>query len=255
MKTRLSQTIFLIAVLCTAPAGAVLAQINTPGVSVENEFVYSLKSSWASSDPKVAMPNGLADINMTDYYKVTVTAVSGANVSTHTQWHYTNGTDVETDGSVSTETTMYQGGFWAIIASNLNKKDRVHPNFQQDQSTINETVLRNYGGYSRETNHLDIQFSNEESDIPGATYTEQVSTYFDRQTGVLVQLEDSHIYLNPDVSFAVTWELVSQNAWSGPELNQVLTVPVVVATVVVTLVVVTLLVMLVYRKKQFNRIK
>ena len=53
-------------------------------------------------------------------------------MSIHTKWHFTNGTDVENDGSVSTETTAYQGGFWAIIASNLNEKDRVHPNSEQD---------------------------------------------------------------------------------------------------------------------------
>ena len=84
MKARLYTIIFLIAVLCTVPVGAALAQNNAPGVSVGNEFVYSLKSSWISNDPNAAMPNGLADINMTDYYKVAVTAVSGANVSTHT---------------------------------------------------------------------------------------------------------------------------------------------------------------------------
>ena len=159
MKARLYTIIFLIAVLCTVPVGAALAQNNASGVSMGNEFVYSLKSSWISNDPNAAMPNGLADINMTDYYKVAVTAVSGANVSTHTKWHYKNGTDVETDGSVSTETTAYQGGFWAIIASNINKNDRVHPNSEHDQSTINETVMWDYQTYKRETNHLDAGVS------------------------------------------------------------------------------------------------
>jgi hypothetical protein len=222
---------------------------------VGNEFVYSLKSSWMSNDPNAAMPNGLADINLTDYYKVAVTAVSGANVSTHTKWHYKNGTDVETDGSVNTETTAYQGGFWTIIASNLNEKDRVHPNLQEDQSTINETVMWDYGGYKRDTNHLDLEFLNEASDIPGSTYRERVNTYFDKQTGALVQLEDTHIYHTPDLTFAVTWTLISQNAWSGSENNQVLTIPAIVAVVAVTLVAVTLLAVLVYRKKQPNRKK
>ena len=253
MKARLYTIIFLIAVLCTVPVGAALAQNSAPGVSVGNEFVYSLKSNWISNDPNAAMPNGLADINMTDYYKVAVTAVSGANVSTHTKWHYKNGTDVETDGSVSTETTAYQGGFWTIIASNLNEKDRVHPNLQEDQSTINETVTWDYSDYKRETNHLDLEFSNEKSDIPGSTYSEHVSTYFDRQTGALVQLEDTHIYHNPDITFAVTWKLVSQNAWSGPEENQAL--PLIIAAVAVALVAVTLLAVLVYRKKQSTRRK
>jgi hypothetical protein len=86
MKARLYTKIFLIAFLCTIPVGAAFAQNNASGVSMGDEFVYSLKSSWISNDPNAAMPNGLADINMTDYYKVAVTAVSGANVSTHTKW-------------------------------------------------------------------------------------------------------------------------------------------------------------------------
>ena len=244
-----------IAILCTIFLRGAFAQNSAPGVSVGNEFVYNLKSSWASNDSNALMPNGLEEINMTDYYKVTVTAISGANVSTHTQWHYTNGTDVNSTGSVSTETTTYQGGFWTIIASNLNAKDRVHSNLDQDQSTINETVMRDYGGYNRETNHLDLEFLNEESDIPGATYSEHVITFFDRQTGALVQLEDTHTYHNPDMAFSVTWELVSQNAWTGPEEDQASSLPIIILIVAVALVAVTLLIVLAYRKKQFNNTK
>ena len=87
MKTRLHTKIFLAAVLCTVLVGAALAKNNAPGVSVGNKFVYSLQSRWASNDSNVRMPNGLAEINITEYYKVTVTAVSGANVSTHTHWY------------------------------------------------------------------------------------------------------------------------------------------------------------------------
>ena len=113
-------------------------------------------------------------------------------------------------------------------------------------------MLRDYGGYSRETNHLDIEFSNEESDIPGATYTEHLTTYFDKQTGALVQLEDTHTYHNPDITFAVTWKLVSQNAWTGAENDQVLTLPVIIAALVVALVI-AVLAGLVYLRKRSNK--
>ena len=156
---------------------------------------------------------------------------------------------------MSTETGTYQGGFWTIIASNLNAKDRVHPNLDQDQSTINETVMTDYGGYNREINTLDLEFLNEESDIPGATYSEHGNTFFDRQTGALVQLEDTHTYHNPDIAFAVTWKLVSQNSWTGSEENQALSLPMIILVVVVAFVVVTLLIVLAHRKKQHNRKK
>ena len=254
MKKGFSAAILLVVLLCALAFGVAFAQQRVPGVSVGNEFTYSEKSFWVSSDPNAPQPAGLADVNMTDYYRVTVTGVSGSNVSTHTRWHFTNGTDVEKDGSVSTETTDYQGGFWAIIGSNLNATDRVHPNFNKDSSTINETVEWDYGGYQRQTNHLTLVFNSEKSDNPTSRYTENVDTYFDRQTGALVQLEDNHAYSNPQTTLAVTWRLVSQNAWNGPDTDQfspILLAGVVVAIVVV--VIVLLLVVLFYRKKRLAK--
>ena len=93
----------MIAILCAAPVEAEFAQNKAPGVIVGNEFFYSLKSTWASNDSNAVMPSGLADINMIDYYKVTFNSVWGANVSTHTQWHYANGPNIETDGSMNTK--------------------------------------------------------------------------------------------------------------------------------------------------------
>ncbi len=194
-------------------------------------------------------PAGLSDINMTDYYRVTVTGVSGSNVTTHTRWHFLNGTDVEKDGSVSTETTAYQGGFWVIIGSNLNVSDRVHPGSEQDLSTINETVAWDYSGYERQANHLSLAFTGETSDIAGSDYTENVDTYFDRQTGALVQLEDNHAYSNPVTTIAVTWELISQNAWTGSELGPDWSLIAIIVAIVVVLIV-ALSVGLVFRRRR-----
>jgi hypothetical protein len=161
-------------------------------------------------------------------------------VSTHTKWHFTNGTDVEKNGSISTETTNYQGGFWAIIGSNLNASDRVHPNSEKDVSTINETLAWDYNGYQRQTNHLALVFNSEKSDNPTNPYTENVDTYFDRQTGALIQLEDNHAYSNPQTILAVTWRLVSQNAWTGSDTSSVLSLFVGAAIAIVALAIVIL---------------
>ncbi len=226
----------------------VAAQERVPGISAGDEFTFSQQSYWASNDPIVPIPAGLADINMTDYYRVTITGVSGSNVSTHTKWQFLNGSSIELDGSVSTKTTAYQGGYWAIIGSNLNQGDRIHPNFQQDMSIINETVTWSYQDYQRQTNHVTLNFLNEQSDIPNATYTETVDTYFDRQTGALVHLSDIHAYHNPDVVYMVTWQLVSQNAWTGADSTQSFVLPIIVATIIV-LFILTLGV-IIYRKKK-----
>lgn len=228
---------------------ASLAQLRTPGVAVGNEFTYTERSFWLTSDPNLPQPIGLADINATEYYRVSVTGVSGVNVLTHIKWHFTNGTDVEKDGSVNTETADYQGGFWSIIGSNLNATDRVHPNSEQDLSTINETRSWDYGSYQRQVNHLILTFKGEKSDISGSDYTENVDTYFDRQTGALVKLGDNHAYSNPETVLAVTWQLISQNAWTGSDSGQELSWVVIVGVVTAVLIVL-LIIGLVFRRRR-----
>lgn len=249
---RLYTSYFIIIILCVTSIVVVFAQERAPGVSIGNEFTYSQKSHWASNNSKVSMPAGLAEINMTDYYKVTVTGVSGSNVSIHTKWQFLNGTSIDLDGTVSTETTAYQGGYWIIIGSNLNQGDRVHPNSPQDQSIINETVPWTYQGYQRQTNHLKLDYLNEESDIPNATYAETVDTYFDRQTGALVYLNDIHSYHNPDITYMATLELTSQNAWIDTDSAQNSSFLLAIAIIVILASVLTLGI-LVYRRMKSTK--
>lgn len=248
MNIKIYILILLLCIVCSFTVKTALAQERVPGVSVGNEFTCSERSFWLS-DPNTPQPAGLADVNITDYYRVTVTGVQGSNVSIHTRWHFTNGTDVEKDGSVSTETTVYAGGFWAIIGSNLNATDRVHPNSEGDLSTINETLSWNYGSYERQTNHLTLVFNSEKRANSTSPYTENVDTYFDRQTGALVQLEDNHVYSDPETILAVTWDLVSQNAWSSSDTNQIPLTFIVLAVVVAVLVIV-LLIFLIFRRRR-----
>jgi hypothetical protein len=243
MKKRLCALI-VVALLFAVAVGDVFAQERLPGVVAGNEFTYSQTSYWLTTSPNVSPPSGLRDVNMTAYYKVTVTGVSGTNVSTRTLWQFANGTEVQEDGSVSTETTAYQGGYWVIIASNLNENDRVHPGSEQDLSTINGTLALNPWNtpenrdYQRQTNFLILDFSYEQSDIPNSTYTEHVSTYFDRQTGALVHLEDVHTYHNPEIMLTVVWNLVSQNAWTSVVTGQS---PLFIAAIAAIIVIIVIL--------------
>ena len=67
MKKKLPATIFVITVFCIVTVGTALAQDRVTGVPAGNEFTYSQRSLWVSSDPNAPMPSGLADINVTDY--------------------------------------------------------------------------------------------------------------------------------------------------------------------------------------------
>ncbi|HLN90132.1 MAG TPA: LPXTG cell wall anchor domain-containing protein, partial [Candidatus Binatia bacterium] len=87
------------------------------------------------------------------------------------------------------------------------------------------------------------------SDISGSDYTENVDTYFDRQTGALVKLGDNHAYSNPETVLAVTWQLISQNAWTGSDSGQELSWVVIVGVVTAVLIVL-LIIGLVFRRRR-----
>jgi len=154
---------------------------------------------------------------MTDWYRITVTNVSDAQVSINTAWHFSNGTELDGDGYVNLETGINypSQGFWAIYAANLRAGDLVRPN-GIDRSTINETITKDYGSGTRETNHLSLVLQYYDANDPTGTktWTEYMSTYFDRQTGMLVQFSDISMYTNPTMTLTVTWTLRDTNVWA-----------------------------------------
>lgn len=40
-----------------------------------------------------------------------------------------------------------------------------------------------------------------------------ISVYFDRQTGMLVQLTRIEFFTNPEIQLTTTWQLVGSNVW------------------------------------------
>ena len=107
-------------------------------------------------------------------------------------------------------------GFWAIYASNLRANDRTRPN-GPDQSTINATSPKEYSsGVTRETNTLSLVQNYYDADDPtyGTTLTEYMQADFDKQTGMLVQLNDISDYTNPDIRLTLVWTLKDTNVWA-----------------------------------------
>jgi hypothetical protein len=68
-----------------------------------------------------------------------------------------------------------------ICAANLNPGDRI----PTADITINQTVIRVYADGSRETNHASWSGPDEWGNI-----------YFDKETGMLVELERTHRFIN-----------------------------------------------------------
>jgi hypothetical protein len=240
MMKKLPVAAFLMVLLCLTMVGSAWAQIRLPGVFPGNTFTYDVSASWSSNDPSAAIPSELLDINKTEYYKVTIGTVTGADVTTQSLWRFTNGTEMNITLTINLETGIYSGpetGFWAVVAGGLSVNDLLHPN-GRDYITVNQTVTRDYAGVARETNQLILTLQGSDS---GGDYVEHVNYYFDKQTGMLVQLNDAKVYSNPAKTITRLWKIKESNVWVVPEFPSALILPL--------LMMATLIAVIAYKKR------
>lgn len=213
--------VVLIAVILLALViflGTQSSQGLTPGVKAGDEFIYELRGSWVSTDPNATVSASFDQINMTEWYKVTVTDVNGSKVSISTKWRFENGTEFDTTGYVDIKsgTVFPTGGFWPIYASNLKANDIARPS-GMEQVIVNETSTREYAaGVTREINVVSQSRELYNADDPtgSTTLNEHRTIQFDRQTGILVQLTVISIYNNPQMILTTTWKLTESNVWA-----------------------------------------
>ena len=222
MSKKVYIAIFLLAILIVATAAIIYAtQILTPsvkaavpGVNVGDTFTYSLKGASKLIGPDAVTPDYFYQFNETDYYKVTITAVNGSVVSFDTVWRFTNGTEIQKAQKVDVSTGFDSQEFWAIYASNLNKNDLLRPN-GNDGLIVNSTDSRAYANSNRETNYWSIE--NQFFNINDPTYSTQrydyLNVFFDKQTGILVNLNNVQQYNNPQMNTIITWKLTNSTAW------------------------------------------
>lgn len=186
-----------------------------PGVEEGDEFIYDIKGSWSSDNPEVTFPESFSQLNMTDWYKITVIEVSGPEVTIEAIWRFTNETEFTGTGTVNVETGIYNPteGFWAIYGANLRANDRIRP-LGPDRSIVNETITTKYGGGStRETNRVLLVREYYDADDPASTLIEYININFDKNTGMLVELLDMSVYNNPEQTSIILWKLRESNVW------------------------------------------
>ena len=188
------------------------------GLNVGDEFTYAIKGFWSSQDPDVTPSESFFELNMTEWFKVTVTAVSDTEVSINTTWLFNNGTEVKATSNTNLETgiTYPSEGFWPIYAPNLKAGDYIRP-IGPDRSTINETQTRDYGaGVTRETNLVSLMQESYDANDPTytRTLTEYTNTHFDKQTGMLVELRYTSVYTNPELRLTALWTIRDTSVWT-----------------------------------------
>ena len=185
-----------------------------PGVRVGDEFTYSINGFFSSTESNVTASEEFLQLNMTEWFKVLVTDVSDQDVTVSTTWRFTNGTELNATSSINVDTGIPYptNGFYPIYAANLKANDYIRPH-GPDRSTINETSNRQYASSTRQTNRRTISIPAYDENDPSRTWIETPTIYFDKQTGMLVELRDVNVYTNPQMTLTVLWKLMDTNVW------------------------------------------
>lgn len=181
-----------------------------PGVSVGDTFTFDVFSFWSSSAADAVVPQGLLEINETESFRVTITDISDTMVTTLDTWVFKNGTEHNSTGLVNVASGYNSGGFWPVVAANLGKDDLLHP-AGQNGITVNETITRDYPNGAREINHFTLNYQGNDEDY--GYYTAVSDYYFDRATGMLVELYDRCTFLGANMQTAILWKLKASNVW------------------------------------------
>jgi hypothetical protein len=184
-----------------------------PGVNVGYTFTYSMKGYADLLDENASIPKNFYEVNLTDYYRVTITAVSDPIVNFTTTWRFTNGTQISNVGSVNIENGD-STEFWALYAANLTKGSLVRP-LGTDGTIVNDTDTITYASGDRVRNMMQVegQFTDVDDPTYSKMYMDYTVVYFDKITGMLDELRNTKIYNDPYILSRVVWKLEDTNAW------------------------------------------
>jgi hypothetical protein len=131
-------------------------------------------------------------------------------VTTVDTWIFKNGTQHNSTGLVNVETGYNSGGFWPVVAANLGKDDLLHP-AGQNGITVNETITWEYPSGAREINHFKLNYQG--NDETFGYFNAESDYYFDRATGMLVELYDRSTFLGANMQSAILWKIKASNVW------------------------------------------
>ena len=225
MTKKSHKTLILIVTLCVIGFAAILLFYQPPvnqnpsatvaGVVVGDVFTYDIKAYATTIDANATVPESFSDLNMTEWYRVTITQVNDTEVSFSSIWRFSNGSEIDAPGKVNIETGVGNSqDFWAIYASGLEAGDWSRP-LGLNRQIINATEKRTYESGDRETNSiLSESMFIETTDPTGNSTCESFrSIYFDKQTGMLVEFINSDVYSSPQLLLRLNWKIVYTNVW------------------------------------------
>jgi hypothetical protein len=199
-------------VLCFAIAQQVQAQNTTEyqvGVSEGDTFKYDLTFYWSSTDPNATAPASWANANATEYYQATIQLISGTTVNIGTVWRFLNGTEISETEIAEVATGL--GGSILVYAANLSAGEQLYSRSIDITDKIDETLTLSYSQGSRETNHVEVTKTDVENEA-----LNYLDLYFDKQTGIMVDVYTSVIYTNlPNQTFARMAKIKESSLWNA----------------------------------------
>ena len=210
MKEKLLVTALILVLFLIISAEIILAKSWTPGVAKGDFFCYEMYGVFTSSDPNDIIEVSAFEQNNTDEVRIDITEVSGSVVYQAYTLHFGNETkrfELKTDldpGNAGSFSFSELGV--PISATNLNVGDTL----STVELTVEDTLLRIYPSGERETNHVSWKSTLDYGDC-----------YFDKKTGMLAELNRTHLYVNPVTSRVIKKvdiiKMTNSSFWSAPE--------------------------------------
>lgn len=196
---------------CFGCAKVALSQTLTLGVAKGDIFYYQMYAAYTSNDSNAVVEVPPFEANNTDWVRIEITGVSVSIIYHVYTLHFKNGTEQVINGQTDlTSSLNFSSGFAGvpICAANLNVGDKV----SAVQLTINETLVWSYPSGERETNYVSWNSSEDWG-----------YCYFDKKTGMLVDLYRVHLFVNPTTGEAIEKadivKMTSSSLWVVPEFS------------------------------------
>lgn len=159
----------------------------TPGVSEGDYFTYEMYGIYASNHPNMTLTVPTFEQNITEWVRINITSVSGSIVNQIYTLHLVDGSEVFF--SFLTDVNPNNQDLFEISEKGVpicSAKLKAGDQIPTAELILNQTLQKIFACGLRETNHASWYMSYDWGNI-----------YFDRETGMLVELERTHVFVNP----------------------------------------------------------
>ena len=186
MKRKICAVLLLLGITCFAHLKTTSYRMWEPGVAKGDFFYYEMYGVFTSSNPNAVIEVPAFERNNTDWVRIDIAGVSGSVVYQVYTLHFKNRTEkfelkTDLDPSNRGDFNFSEMGV-PICAANLKVGDPL----PTVQLTIREILISAYSSGERETNIVSWNTSEDWG-----------RCYFDRKTGMLVDLYRVHTFANP----------------------------------------------------------